>query len=543
MGLRNTTPLTLAPRGISDALDSTTVFSGAMQTLQNLIPDPSTRNIWQCRPASTEIIDMTATLGVVSALKVIGDYAFGMAASVANPGFDEPYALNLLSGTLTTITGVTTANIPATQPASGAWTPPTMALVGTKILFTHPGFNGSVNGFFGVLDISTLSAPVWSSGNLTGAIIFTIPPTAVANFNGRAWWIENGTQPATIFSDQLAPTVVTQASQVITYDDNTPLTAFGQLSAQNIAAGGITQALMVFKGVSAMYQITGDAADQLASTLTRNTMGVPTGTLGPNSIVSTPKGMMFIAPDGLRVLDFNSIISEPIGVDGMGKTLPFVYSNVPSRVAAAANGSVVRISVQDNTLLGSPWVEYWYDIPRQSWSGPHTFPAAMIEAWKDTFVMAPVGVPGKLFRSDYVQSSTATFTENGTALQFQWTTCMLPDTDQMAENAMVETTLHAALNSGDTYAVIAQDQDGKVVQSATVNVAGTTTLWNQFLWNQSVWNGAIYNVYPRPLPWPGPVVFRRLQIVASGPASDVLRIGRMHMRYEQLGYLQMPSAA
>jgi hypothetical protein len=49
MSLRHATPLAFRPRGLSDALDGST-FQGAMASLGNLIPDPSTRNLCQCRP-------------------------------------------------------------------------------------------------------------------------------------------------------------------------------------------------------------------------------------------------------------------------------------------------------------------------------------------------------------------------------------------------------------------------------------------------------------------------------------------------------------
>lgn len=561
MSLRNTQPLMLAPRGLSDALDSSTVFSGAMAALENLIPDPSTRNLWQCRPAAQQLVDFNSVggpfssgfssgfatglfvspVGAVSVMKVVGNFAYGMVASAT--GVDEPFAFNLVSHTFAVVSGTTASNVPTSPPPTGAWVPPTMALIGTKIMVTHPGFNGSVNGFFGMLDISVPATPVWSSGNLTGAVTFSIPPTAVANFNGRAWWIENGIQPGLIFSDQLAPTVVTLANQVLTFDDNVPLTALAGLGVGMEVTGAVLQSLIVFKGASAMYQITGDAAEQLASTLTKNALNVPIGTLGPNTIVPTSKGLMFAAPDGLRMIDFQSNVSDPIGVDGMGKVLPFIYSNVPSRMCAAANGSVYRITMQDSSISGSPFVEYWYDIPRQVWSGPHSFPANSIAAWQNTFIIGPLNRPGTLFQSDYVQNSASTFTENSVPLQFRWTTCMLPDTDQMTENAMIETTLHAALAGGSTYAVSALNQDGKVLQSVIINITGAPTLWGQFVWGQALWGGAAFGLYPRSIPWPGPVVFRRMQITASGPCAAALRIGRLHMLYEKLGYLQQQAAA
>src|SRR6266705_1888115 len=203
---RNSHPLPWRPRGLSDALDASDSFNGAMLTLQNLIPDPTTKQLWQCRPAAVSLTSFGSftTPGFISALQIIGNFAYGMIATGRNAGKDEPFCYNLATNLFVTISGVTNANTPASPATSGAWTPPSMALIGAKLIVTHPGFNGAGNGYFGVLDVSNPASPAWSSGNLTGAIAFTVPPTAVEQFNGRAYYIHNViAQPAVVFSDPL----------------------------------------------------------------------------------------------------------------------------------------------------------------------------------------------------------------------------------------------------------------------------------------------------------------------------------------------------
>lgn len=563
MSLRRTNPLTFNPRGLSDALDGSTVFAGAMASLQNLVPDPSTRALWQCRPAAQSLVNFTTQgggfssgfssgfqvgfstppIGLISCLKVIGNMAYGMVATGLNAGHDEPFAYNLSTNAFITISGVTAANTPVSPAAAGAWTPPTMDLVGTNLLVTHPGYTGAGGVFFGWFDISNPSAPTWSGGNLTGAVTFSTAPSAVRNFNGRAYWITNPPtgQPAVIFSDVLVPRTVTNANQVLTFDDNVPLTALAGLPLSN-QLGGIIQSLIVFKGVQNMYQVIGDAATS-ANPLSKNTLNVATGTLAPNSIQPTPKGLAFVAPDGLRFIDFSANVSDPIGVDGMGKTLPFIYSVVPSRICAAANGTIYRVTTQDGSLPGAPWVEYWYDMTRQIWCGPHTFAASCLAPWNNTFIMAPRDVQGALWQSDYVQSSTSTFTENGVILTFSWTSCMLPDPNQMSENAMIETTIYMGQAPGGVYSVFALNQNGGVIQSAVLTNTSQATLWGAFQWGQAVWGGATSNLFPRRIPWPAPVVFRRMQIFVQGQSAAGVRLGMMHLKYEQLGYLQQSDAA
>src|SRR3970040_347523 len=117
-----------SPTGLSDAEDAANVFDGACASLINLIPKPSSRNLWVPRPAQTIMTEFPGftTPGFISALKVIGTRAYGMIASGLNPGKDEPFCYEIEAGTFVTITGITNPNTPASPSTSGTWTPPIM---------------------------------------------------------------------------------------------------------------------------------------------------------------------------------------------------------------------------------------------------------------------------------------------------------------------------------------------------------------------------------------------------------------------------------
>lgn len=533
MSLRRTQPYKFSPRGLSDALDGSNVFSGACARLQNLIPDPTTKNLWTCRPASIEETDFDSfdTPAAISVMKIIGNVVYGMIASDTTPGFDEPFAYDLIANAFVAITGVTGANVPVSPASSGVWTPPTMALVGTMLLITHPGFASVAGCFFGWLDLTNPAAPAYSAGNFTGALSANaIVPKAVIEFNSRAWW---ALASDLAYSDALVPRNFTAAGQVLSLGDNTDVTALGALPLNN-QLGGIVQAIIAFKGTARMFQIKGDA---VTLDLSVNALEVPTGTLAPLSVCSTPKGLAFMAPDGIRVVDAAGGVSDPIGMEGMGVTVPFIYSNVPSRVAAACGNSVYRISTQNANALGTPWEEYWFDFSRGIWSGPHTFPAAMIQPWINTFVMAPVGVPAKLFVSDVVQSATSTYEENDTQILINFQTVFLPDTDQMSENAMLETTIMLALAPATTYGISAVSDQGTSLDTALLQ-GGDATVWGAFVWGQALWQGAANALRPRAIEWSTPVVFRRLAINIQGQCAAGFKLGDVHLRYEMLGYLQ-----
>lgn len=540
MSLRNATPVKLSPTGLSDALDASNVFPGAMSALSNLIPDTTTKNLWQCRPAAIKKADFVtggfSSPGFISAQIVLGTKVYGMIASARNSGHDEPFAYDLITGAFSTITGITSGNTPVSPSSTGAWSPPTMALIGVNLVVTHPGYNGSGGVMFGWFDVTNLSAIVWHGGN-TVTTLLPAPPVAVAQFGNRAYFLVNppNAQPAAYFTDVLTLTI-TDPTHIITFNDNVPLTAVGALPLNSQLTGGTIQSLIVFKGAAQMWQITGDSA---LSTLAVNAMNVATGTLAPLTICPTPKGLAFVSPEGVRVIGFSGTVSDPVGDAGAGVTVPFIYAVTPSRMAAACSGRTLRVSVQNGNATGSPQQEFWYDIPRSCWSGPHSFPASSISVFNDTFIMAPIGVTAALFQSDGMQSLTSTFVENGVQMTLAWTTSMLPDTQQMSENDLIEATLNVALAAGVNMNVAAQDENGAILSSVTVVAPAQTTVWGGFIWGAALWQGGANALSPRRLAWPIPVVFRRLAISATSNCASGLRIGDLFMRYQQLGYLQM----
>ena len=562
--IRNFRPLPWRAKGLSDSVDGSTAFNGAMASLQNLIPDPTTAELWQCRPAAVSIATFPGgpfssgfsagfmhSTGNVIALKIVGNVAYGMVS--LGDGFDHPFALNLLTNAFITVTGTTGSNLPQSQPSSGPWTPPIMDLIGSKMVVTHPGFSATAF-FIGWFDISTPTAPVWNAGNITGAagVPFTQPPIGVAQFFNRAYYMVNyASQPQVIIRDPLNPHAATGASgagtvvPILTFGDNTPLTAFGQLRLFN-QLGGIIQALIVFKGTSNIYQITGDLAFASASNPQPaiNAMNFATGTLAPLSLCSTPRGLAFVAPDGLRIIDFSANVSDPIGYDGQGVSAPFIFSGTPSRICAACNGNVIRISTQNTLLPTGGYQEYWYDIERKIWSGPHTFPASVIQPYGNSFVMAGQGVLGQLWRSDVVQSASSGFVESGNPMSYIYTTAFLPDTDQLGNIHVSQSLLTCALSA--TVAPVqvnAIDQNGTVIDTVTLTGTGGAANWGQFTWGQAAWGVSTNALNPRKLPWHFPLVFARAQFSVTGQSASPVRLGAFQFRYKQLRYLTDIGAA
>ncbi|HEX8838203.1 MAG TPA: hypothetical protein VF748_14775 [Candidatus Acidoferrum sp.] len=526
-----------------------------MSSLQNLIPDPSTPETWQSRPASILAANFagggpfssgfssgfqqtTFTVGFgtgfISCILVVGNLVFGMISTQRNPGNDEPFCFNLQTNGFVTVSGVTAANTPTSPPQTGDWTPPQMEIIGSKVVVCHSGFSGVGGNFFGWFDISTPTAPSWHAGNFSGpaGLVFTVAPTGIAQFSGRAYYIHNAAQPGVIWSDVLNPLVNTgTVTPVLTFGDTVQLTAIAGLPLNN-QLGGIIQSLMVFKGASNIFQITGDA---ITNNLASNSLNVQTGTFAANSLTPTPKGLAFIAPDGLRVIDFLARVSDPIGIDGKGVNVPFQLVVNPTRINMACNSNILRVSLLNGNLAGAPAQEYWYDFARGVFHGPHTFPASMIAPFLNTFIMSPIGVLSTLWRSDSIQSLTSTFVENGKQLTWMLNTPFLPSTETISNNEMHESSIELAFAPGTppvTVAMVASQ--GNVLDSVTLAGASTATIWGSFLWGSAVWGGVPNLLAPRQIPWTKPNTFNKMQVQVAGQSAQAVKISRLELRYGKL---------
>jgi hypothetical protein len=540
MAIRKSKPLRFVAEGLSDALDGTDVFPGACSVLQNLIPDAGTKGIWVCRPAAVKQTSFTGfnTPGFVSAGYINGSRFYGLITSKLTVGYDQPFCYDLIAGSFVTITGVTALNVPVSTTTTGDWEPPTMALVGTKLIVTHPGFSFISGNAFGWFETANPSAITWNAGNTTGALTLAARPNCVAQFGGRAWFLVNppSGQPTAYFTDILSLNI-TNAGQALTFDDNKILTAAIGLPLEN-QLGGIIQSLIVFKDSSNMYQITGDYA---LNTLAKNAMNVATGTKAPRSICVTPKGIVFVSPDGVRIVDFNARVSDPIGEEGSGVNNPFINALYPSRIAAAANANTVRITVQDGSALGTPTYEYWYDLVKLKWSGPHTFPTDLALPYNNTFIIVPKGITGSLWQSDVINSSLSSFVENGSAMSCVMQTSLLPDNMAMHESAAGETAIEIILPlPPSTVTFTAQDENYSAIipPVAIGNTGAGPSYWGVAIWGTGLWYGSSVRLVSKVVPWSMPIVFKRMTLNIAFTAASNVRVGAISMRVQQLGYLQ-----
>lgn len=178
-------PFNFYPRGLYDALDGTFAPDGACFALANLIPDVTTPRVWQPRPAATELGD--SGNGIISVMLQVGTRIYGMSAVA---GTDRPFYFDLTTmtfGVMSIPGGLPTPTAyPTTQATTGAWTPPTMEVVGGRILITHPGYAGAATGYyFGWIDVSGVNTATTGDTTIGSPILTNVASTATAQVGMR----------------------------------------------------------------------------------------------------------------------------------------------------------------------------------------------------------------------------------------------------------------------------------------------------------------------------------------------------------------------
>jgi hypothetical protein len=320
------------------------------------------------------------------------------------------------------------------------------------------------------------------------------------------------------------------AGVILTFGDLTPLVGMGCLSLTNLTTGGVVQALYVFKsagqGSPDVFQITGDvegASGSGTSNLSLQKMNANVSTTAPNSVISTPLGLFFAAPDGLRYIDLQGHMQPPIGYGGSGKPSPFVYASPLSRIAGAYNASNLCFGMFNSVTSN---IETWvYDITRQCWHGPHTFPVGLINSLGNSFFVSPYTsstVTG-LYNFSLVPTAASSYTELGSPMQCVSTSALIPDRNDMSELSAVRSLAYFGVPAGgNLYNVSVQDVNGNVLGSSAIYTGYTES--------------AATFLAPFDITWPSPIVFNMASVSVSTTAQAGVRLGSFQLPVSQSGF-------
>ena len=544
------------PRGLADAFDSTDVFPGACKILQNLIFDQSNPELVVARPGvGAPFFDFAGTGGIwggpftwgqpglvwggtsfasatgITVQITIGNFVYGMISTNDFPGHDVPFVFEVGVG-LIPITGVTLVNTPVTQSTAGDWTPPTMAVIGIKLIVTHPGFTLPLA--FGVIDLTNPLAPTWTAQNTTVNLLPSVP-TSVSNFNNRAWYACGN---LIFYSDVLTPTVMTNAGQALTVGDRTPIIGQAGLPISTTSTGVIA-ALIVFKQFS-IWQILGDAA--ITGTLSINFLSLNIGTLSPRAIYQTPIGIIFINIDGpftVNPLGGVGPLTKDQSKLNQDLQAPFQAIINPSRAAAAFTGSVYRVCL-DTVISGTQTtVDYWFDITRRRWTGPHTFPYDTISQFGNSFLISDRFIGAQLFLSDYITTASSTYVDNGISNTVILQSSSLPKTQNINEKQVVESTIEiGSIANNTTYNVSALVESGETLNQTQLVVNNPNLLWGGgAIWGGGgLWSSSTNRPKTRTIAWTAPLVFKKFELQVIAQSASNLSIGTFFAKYQDTGY-------
>ena len=505
-------PYKHTPSGVTGSFDTAQAFPGSMMNLKNLVPSIDTNGQWVGRPPATllptsqilqnvQVSSGVNGLGQITAMIVYGRLAVGMAVSYNLPGNDEPFVYDLVQQKYIFITGLTQANTPISfnSAALTAWyqwispgaSLPTISMcgIGSKVIICHPGYNTNTGGpgsiVFGYIDFTLPNAPVYDGTNTT---INALPyqPQVVVNFNQRAYYFMNppvstGGIPAVMASDVLQPLIATNGGYTITFGDNLPLTAGGSLPLTN-QLGGVAQSLIVFKGYQNVFQITGDFA---LNNVFVNSLNIATGTLSPLSVTSTPFGLTFLSPDGVRMVTFQGQVTPPLGAQGKGVVVPFIKSASIGAVLCSSNGASLRVCGVD---ANSNPFDYYYDFDLEQWHGPHTFPASLgMGSYGTSYIFAAGNGAAGIWSENILNVPAVSYTEGASAKAVSSFSFLLDPTanDTISVNGTVITFvtgapvgnqvrrgLGAATTASNLYALLHGSADAQISQCNYFDYSG-----------------------------------------------------------------------
>lgn len=533
MSIRNSAPVSFVPAGLSDAIDQSSSFPGACQVISNLVFDRTNRGAVIGRPGVEEETAFTTFMGpgVVSLMFTAGTLIYGLIASTTNVGFDEPFCYDTEANAFIPVSGITSANVPATQSTTGAWVPPTADAVGVYVVVTHPGFSNP--NFFGSFNVTNPAAPVWSAGNTTTNGLPAVPQW-VAQFFGRAYF---GVGNAVYFTNILALAIDnTNFAAVLTIGDMSDSTGAAGLPMSQ-TSGAVLQSLLVFKQTS-VWQISGDIA---LSSLSLNRIVNNVGCLAPRTIQSTPIGVLFIANDGPRAVALSGMVSYLQVREGVTPDIvaPFATATTISRMVGCYSNGVYRVCFDgDISLWDSSFTsqDYWYDFIFQRWTGPHSFDYHCAVGVANVFYLASNDNTRKIFTSAVVPTSGSVYTDDGEVVTCEVVSCAVEGVP-MSMTAVVESTIELGGAGEDvSYYISMYDDQNNNLSPATINLNLTNPLWGAVRFGQFRWHSAIPNSSVFTIPWVNPVVFKKMILSVRVVDAAKVSIKAAFFRLQALGY-------
>jgi hypothetical protein len=274
-----------------------------------------------------------------------------------------------------------------------------------------------------------------------------------------------------------------------------------------------------------------------------NYLSLNVGSASARSIVPSPLGTFFSGPDSAYlVTPFGGV--TPVSFNEGSNVTPDLrqpFGNVltPSRVAASFSGNIYRICLPTVVDGVSGTYDYWFDVRKKRWNGPHTFIYDCASSDGEGFFLSGIGSGAKLFNSDTTSDSTSTFLDNGAQYFIDMLSSDFPKKDEMAMKQIVESTIElSSTGSAVTYSLLAYDDKNNILDTTGVTTYAQGSIWGANLWGDgSKWTATLNRVITYQVYWNKPLVLNKMAIELTTTASSAIAIGTFYVRYQKTGYL------
>ena len=285
-----------------------------------------------------------------------------------------------------------------------------------------------------------------------------------------------------------------------------------------------------------IFQLTGDAALSNLAVTPISPQGI--GTNSPRSLCNSPKGLYFVASDGQRRINPYGTVEEP----DSDVVVPFQQALYKTRISGSFNTGIYRVGLQRGDIAGNPQQDLWFHEQRKCWTGPHTVGQDMLAAYGDSFIASWQAKSHTLYQSDVLQTASSNMSEYGSALQWQWQTSPIDDSEEIYAGSTLQTTIEIAYITGPlTFNAIIEDEDGTPSASGTLVLGGASgTLWGSFTWGGANWGGGggSPGLKPWQIPWQNTAVYNKPTFYLNGPSQIGFKIGTLKHLNQPLGYMK-----
>jgi hypothetical protein len=252
--------------------------------------------------------------------------------------------------------------------------------------------------------------------------------------------------------------------------------------------------------------------------------------------------MIFIGIDGpYYVSQLGQVLPLTKDTSKLTQDLQRPFQNIinPSRACAAFSGSIYRVCV--TTIINGLQTpaDYWFDVTRRRWTGPHTYPYDMCAAYSNYFLISYISNGAALFSSQYIPQSSSVYNDNGTPISVNFQTSFLPKTENINIKQVIESTIEVSSVAPNLqYAITALGEDDMYLTSTVVTDTNSTLVWGGGgVWGgaNEVWQTGLNIPTTVTIPWSTPLVFKKLSILITSSSSYNMEIGQLTFKYTDTG--------